>query len=300
MTTDLLDIQAMLPSWIRVLRSERKSPHTVKAYRQGILAFLDWCETTGTTPELAKAVVQDFVADRLTDGHAAKTVGNHLLALRRFADWLVSEDEIDTNPLAGMQQPKLDRKVVEALSDDELRALLKVCEGKGFTDRRETAIVRLMMETGIRAGELVAMTVDDVDLNRELAIIRRGKGGKGRVIPFSPQTATAIDRYLRARRTHRLASTPALWLGADNWRTFSYASLHRTLAARAELAGIKGFHPHKMRHTAATRWLRANGSEQGLMAVAGWSSRTMLDRYTAASASERAADEARGLNLGDL
>jgi integrase/recombinase XerD len=156
------------------------------------------------------------------------------------------------------------------------------------------------METGIRAGEVVAMTVDDVDLNRELAIIRRGKGGKGRVIPFSPQTATAIDRYLRARRTHRLASTPTLWLGADNWRTFSYFALHRTLAARAEAAGIKGFQPHKMRHTAAARWLRAKGSEQGLMAVAGWSSRTMLDRYTAASAAERAADEARGLNLGDL
>jgi integrase/recombinase XerD len=300
MATQLLDIQAMLPSWIRVLRSERKSPFTVKAYRQGILTFLDWCENSGTTPELTKPAVQSFIAHRLESGTAAKTVGNHLLALRRFADWLVAEDEIDTNPLAGMQQPKLDRKVVEALSDDELRALLKACEGKGFTDRRETAIVRLMMETGIRAGELVAMTVDDVDLNRELAIIRRGKGGKGRVIPFSPQTATAIDRYLRARRTHRLASTPALWLGADNWRTFSYAALHRTLAARAEAAGVKGFHPHKMRHTAATRWLRANGSEQGLMAVAGWSSRAMLDRYTNASAGERAAVEARGLNLGDL
>jgi site-specific recombinase XerD len=300
MTTQLLDIQAMLPSWIRALRSERKSPHTVKAYRQGILTFLDWCERTGTTPELAKPTVQSFVADMLDSGGAAKTIGNHLLALRRFADWLVTEDEIDTNPLAGMQQPKLDRKVVEALSDDELRLLLKACEGKRFTDRRDTAIVRLMMETGIRAGEVVAMAVDDVDLNRELAVIRRGKGGKGRVVPFSPQTATAIDRYLRARRTHRMASTPTLWLGADNWRTFSYAALHRTLAGRAELAGIKGFHPHKMRHTAATRWLRANGSEQGLMAVAGWSSRTMLDRYTAASAAERAADEARGLNLGDL
>jgi integrase len=157
-----------------------------------------------------------------------------------------------------------------------------------------------MMETGIRAGEVVAMTVDDVDLNRELAVIRRGKGGKGRVVQFSPQTATAIDRYLRARRSHRLASTPALWLGADNWRTFNYFGLRHSLVARADAAGIKGFHPHKMRHTAATRWLRANGSEQGLMAVAGWSSRTMLDRYTAASAAERAAAEARGLNLGDL
>jgi integrase/recombinase XerD len=157
-----------------------------------------------------------------------------------------------------------------------------------------------MLETGIRAGELIAMTIDDVDLSNERAIVRRGKGGKGRIVPFSPQTAAAIDRYIRARRSHRLASTPTLWLGADNWRTFSYFALHRTLAKRAEAAGIKGFHPHKMRHTAVTRWLRANGSEQGLMAVAGWSSRTMPDRYTAASAGEHAPDEARGLNLGQL
>lgn len=55
-----------------------------------------------------------------------------------------------------------------------------------------------------------------------------------------------------------------------------------------------------MRHTYATRWLRAGGSEGGLMAVAGWSTRAMIDRYTAASASERAAAEARNLALGNL
>ena len=66
------------------------------------------------------------------------------------------------------------------------------------------------------------------------------------------------------------------------------------------MVGIKGFHLHLLRHTAATRWLRAGGSEGGLMAVAGWKSREMMDRYVGASASERAADEARGLNLGEM
>jgi integrase len=69
---------------------------------------------------------------------------------------------------------------------------------------------------------------------------------------------------------------------------------------RAKQAGVEGFYLHRMRHTAATRWLAAGGSEGGLMAVAGWSNRQMLDRYVAATASERAADEARKLNLGDL
>ena len=66
------------------------------------------------------------------------------------------------------------------------------------------------------------------------------------------------------------------------------------------MAGLNGFHPHLLRHTAASRWLAAGGSEGGLMAVAGWSTRDMIDRYTRATAAERAAAEARGLNLGDL
>jgi integrase/recombinase XerD len=118
------------------------------------------------------------------------------------------------------------------------------------------------------------------------------------VVPFGPQTGRSLDRYVRMRRAHRLAETPALWLGGGGQR-FGYHGLRVALALRAELAGIKDFHPHVLRHTAAQRWLSAAGSEGGLMAVAGWSRRDMLDRYTQATASERAAEEARKLNLGD-
>jgi integrase len=139
----------------------------------------------------------------------------------------------------------------------------------------------------------------DVDLVRGVVTVRRGKGGKGRIAPFGPHTARAVDRYLRMRRTHRLAATSALWLG-DRGKQLAYFGLRNTLQYRAELAGIKDFHPHLMRHTAASRWLAAGGSEGGLMAVAGWSTRDMIDRYTASTAAERAAAEARSLNLGEV
>jgi integrase len=131
------------------------------------------------------------------------------------------------------------------------------------------------------------------------AIIRKGKGGKGRVVPFGPHTATALDRYMRLRARHRLADSPALWVG-DRGKGFTYDALHQSLGQRAQAAGIVGFHPHKMRHTAAHRWLAAGGSEGGLMAVAGWTRPDMLMRYTKAQASSRAAAEARSLNLGEL
>ena len=294
-----LSLAELLPSWQLALQTERKSPGTIKSYTEGVTFFLRWCEATGTPPQLERSALQAFVAHLLENGAEPTTARARQLGVRRFARWLVDEGELESDPLIGVKQPKLDKKVVHALTDDELRRLIRACQGKSLKDRRDEALIRLMAETGVRAGEVIGMQLSDIDLQRGLATVRRGKEGKGRIAPFSPQTATAIDRYVRMRRTHRLAETGPLWVGGGG-KTFSYAGLNRTLKERAQAAGIEPFYPHLLRHTAATRWLRAGGSEQGLMAVAGWSTRTMLDRYTGASASERAATEARGLNLGDL
>ena len=156
-----------------------------------------------------------------------------------------------------------------------------------------------MTETGARAGEILALSIADVDLAAGTAVIVRGKGGKARRVPFGPRAGAAIDRYLRARRRHRLAAGPVLWLGQGG-KEFGYHALRDTLRYRAEKAGIDGLHPHLLRHTAAHRWLAAGGSEGDLMAVAGWTRSDMLMRYTRARAEQRAADEARKLNLGDL
>ncbi|MQA15288.1 MAG: tyrosine-type recombinase/integrase [Pseudonocardiaceae bacterium] len=289
----------MCESWQVHLRAERKSPETVDSYATGVRQFLDWCRSTGTTPELSRAAVNAFVAGILDRGAEPATARARQLSLRRFAEWLVDEEILDHNPLLGLKPPKLDDKHTPRLTDEQCTALVRACAGKDLRDRRDEAIVRFMLETAARAGEVVAMGTADVDLRRGIAVIRRGKGGKARTVPFGPHTARALDRYLRLRRTHRLADTPALWLG-DRGKGVSYDALHKTLKARAAAAGIAGFHPHVLRHTAAQRWLSAEGSEGGLMAVAGWSRRDMLDRYTRATAAERAADEARRLGLGDL
>jgi site-specific recombinase XerD len=292
-------LAALLPSWELALRAERKSPQTIKSYGDGVRGFIRWCEANGHSPALDRDFVKGYVADLLEGGAEPATARARQLGVRRFSAWLTEEGEVDDDPLLGLKAPKLDAKVTESLTEDELRRLVKACGGKEFRDRRDEAIVRLMAETGMRAGELLGLTLADVDLEHGLVTVRRGKGGKGRVAPFGPHTARAVDRYIRARRTHRLADTAALWLG-DRGKELAYFGLRNTLQYRAELAGLNGFHVHLLRHTAATRWLRAGGSEGGLMAVAGWSTRDMIDRYTGASASERAAAEARTLGLGEL
>ena len=293
------DLAALLPSWELALRAERESPPTVKAYGDGVRRFLAWCAENDRPAVLDRKTVAAFVADLLDAGAEPATARSRYQALRRFSAWLAEEGEADEDRLLGSRPPKLDTKVVEPLTEDELRALLKACAGPDMRDRRDEALVRFMLETGARAGETVALLIADVDLQAGTAIVRRGKGGKGRIVPFGPFTSRSIDRYLRLRRSHRLAASPALWLG-DRGKAFGYDGLHRTLKHRAALAGIPDFHAHRLRHTAAHRWLAAGGSEGGLMAVAGWTRPDMLMRYTRARAAERAAAEARELNLGDV
>jgi site-specific recombinase XerD len=294
-----LNLAALLPQWGRHLTAERKSPATIELYRRGVEAFLHWCDQHGQAAELDRALVVAFVADLLDSGKQATTARAYQLALRRLAAWLVEEAILEADPLAGLRPPKLDEKVTPVLSGDQLRALLRACDGKTLRDRRDEALVRLLLETGLRAGESLALELDDLDPGAGVVIVHRGKGGRGRLAPFGAQTGRAIDRYLRLRKGHRLAASPKLWLG-DNGKGLSYNGLYRALDRRAAAAGIRGFHPHVLRHTFAHRWKAAKGSEEGLMAVAGWRSRTMLARYGASVAAERAADEARGLGLGDL
>jgi site-specific recombinase XerD len=300
MTNRLPDLAELMPSWLLALQAQRKSAGTVKNYREGVTLFLRWCDSTGTDPVLSKPNVQAFTTYLLDNGSQPATAVARQLSLKRFAAWLTDEGELDSNPLLGLKPPKTDVKVTPALTDDQLRDLIKACTGKGLVDRRDEAIVRLMAETGLRAAELLGLQLDDVDVHRGIAVVNRGKGGMGRVVPFSAQTGTAIDRYLRARRAQRAHDADTgLWIGGGG-KTFGYHGLDRTLKRRAVRAGIKGFHLHLLRHTAATRWLRKGGSEGGLMSMAGWKSREMLDRYVSASASERMADEARGLGLGEM
>lgn len=294
-----MGVTELVDSWEIALRAERKAKGTIDSYLTGVRLYLRWCAEHGQPDDIEKRAVQSWIADLLDAGAEASTARARQLGVRRFAAWLAEEGEIPTDPLLGVRAPKVDAKVVEPLTESELQAMLRTCDRKTFIGVRDEAIIRFLNEAMVRAGELLAMDVGDLNIKDGTAIVRRGKGGKGRSVPFGAKTAQALDRYLRARRVHKYAHSPRLWIGQQGVG-FGYRALHKQLGLRAKAAGVEGFRPHRTRHTAATRWLERGGSEGGLMSVAGWSQRSMLDRYTKATASQRAAEESRKLGLGDL
>lgn len=296
----------LLDSWLLSLQSEGKSAKTVRSYREGVTQYIAWCDTHNVDCDLSRESVRGFINHILNDrGLSSATALARQAPIKLFSAWLADENEIKYDQLASMKRVKLDIKVVPSLSNDEIERLLKVCgngKSKEFVDIRDYAIVMFMLDTTCRADETISIRYPvDLDLREGTAIVRRGKGGKGRVTAFSPATAAAIDKYIRRCRTgHPLAKSSALWLGGgkgSKGQTFSYEGLYRALKLRGSAAGLIDFHPHILRHTAASMWLDAGGSEGSLMAKAGWSNRSMLDRYVKSTSERRAIEESRKLNV---
>ena len=126
----------------------------------------------------------------------------------------MAEGDLQSSPMDGMKPPQLPEQPVDVVRPEHMARLLRACEGRDFTSRRDTAVILILVDTGMRRAECVGMTLDDVDLDQRIVWVL-GKGRRPRALPIGRKTAQALDRYLRAREGHRLAHLPHVWVGRN-------------------------------------------------------------------------------------
>jgi site-specific recombinase XerD len=169
---------------------------------------------------VARAHVESFQA-WMIETRSASTALNKHKGLQQFFKWLLTESEIDRSPMERIRQPKTPQKLIPVIAEDDTKRLLHQCQGKGFAQLRDQALIRLYANTGARLSEVGNLCLDDVDLSTE-SVHFTGKGSRDRRVRFGPRTARALSRYLRARANHRGAdlsqrSPPGAQTAPDAW-----------------------------------------------------------------------------------
>lgn len=315
-TSKAYDIAPLASSWARSLRARNLSANTQRIYARATDGLRDYllkyvppqsdpdARPAPTALEGDGGIHREHIEAYI--GHLIRTTspGNahqHFRSLKTFFNWLVDEEEMDRSPMRTMKAPQLPEVEVPVIPDDALEKLLKVCKGKDYESRRDTAIIMMFLDTGGRLSEVTNRM--QVALDLDLMVLHvLGKGGRERPAPFGRATAVAMDRYLRAAAKHlgrTLEPGDPLWFGVKTKRALTIWGVGTMIERRCKEAGIPHIHPHQFRHTFAHLWKVNGGNEDALMRIMGWRSRQMLSRYGSSAGEERARREHRDLSPGD-
>ena len=231
-------------------------------------------------------------------GISASSRARKLSAIKSFYKYLtVRTKQLEENPVADLEYPKLRKSLPKYLTLEQSAALLKAVSGQN--EKRDYAILMLFLNCGIRRSELVGLNLSDVYEDRIRVV---GKGNKERFVYFGAACRKAIDDYLAERSQKELSDNRALFGSRDNNR-ISVTAVHRLVKKALLQAGLDAtqFSAHKLRHTAATMMLSGGVDVKTVQEVLGHENLNTTQIYTHIESTElKLAAEANPLSKLDF
>lgn len=288
--------------FVRDLRAEKLSKATESAYWYPLA---DLSESLPAGTDLLSAGRDEIAAwlAQLNERVSASTAATYQRRVKTFYKRLTETGIFEgDDPMRGIRMIRADGRVMRCPREDDVTRLLKACEGKEWRDRRDYAMVRVLLEAGTpRATELARLTMDAIDLRNDEAVIH-GKGRNERELTLGAKSCRALVLWLRARQAHKLASRPLTkdLVFFTAWGPMDKDSARKIIGARCQQAGITpALTPHDFRRFTYDRWEGQGGSETAAMKLWGWKTRAMPELYGRQNEGRRAVRHAREMSLGD-
>jgi len=267
------------------------SPHTLRAYQIDLEAFTQFVGGEQIAWEkLDRFAFRAFLARMAEEGLSKRSVARRLSALRSFFRFLKKRGRIEESPLDSMDRPKLERRIPQFLTYEQVENLLAQPDLDSYLGMRDRCAMELLYSSGLRISELVGLNREDLDLKKRRLLVR-GKGKRERVVPITKGAAEWIARYLESPLRYldsddlhqKEVDEKAVFL--NRWgRRVTVRSMDRNFASYLRASGIAGHvTPHTIRHTIATHWLEKGMDLKSIQTLLGHKSLATTTLYTQVS-----------------
>ena len=302
-----LNVSKALTGFLQYKSAEGLAPVTVTGYERDLKLWIEYQGDLDILTVTSQHILSflnylrtEYVPRRIAGDNsrklAPKTVYNLYVSLASFFTWASREFDF-SNPMKNIPRPRVpEDPPVEPFKKEDVELLIKACDfcEEAVTDRRrkfimqrstgkrDKAILLTLLDSGLRAGELCALRIADVDMKTGRVQIRSGeagraKGGKGRVVYLGKSARRFLWRYLAEREEGEDPDAP-LFIGKFH-RAFNRDALRQLINSLGAKAGVKKCHPHRFRHTFAITYLRSGGDIFTLKSLLGHGSLEMVEHY---------------------
>jgi len=250
-----MDIKAIVDRYI--LELQKKNPATLSQLYRFILFFSDM-------DTVSKEDVMDYIIAR-RPAVKPSTLNREITIMKQLFRWMLVRGYIDKDPSVGIKYESGVAKRVRHITTEEEGRLISECPAW------LQPIIQFATSTGMRRGEIVGLLKSDVNLNDKTATIRTSKNGEPRVIPLTKRALDAVAATIS--KGDRL-------FGGKNGEPIVMSNLEYNIRSAANRAGIHDLHFHDMRHTFATRLVRAGVDLYAVQCLLGHKGPAMTQRYS--------------------